>query len=62
MSIRKYRIKKGMTQEELSDVLHIARPTVTCWETGVNSPRADMLLKIASVLSCSVDDLLRSDE
>lgn len=61
MSIKSKRIEAGYTQEQLADILGISRPAVTLWETGVNSPRSDMLPKIANLLHCTIDDLFDSE-
>lgn len=57
-NLRKIREKRKMTQEQLAQKLDVGRTTVTLWELGVNSPRADMLVKLSKVLRCKVDDLL----
>lgn len=33
-NIKKYRRKKGLTQEEMAKKLHVVRQTVSKWETG----------------------------
>lgn len=58
--LKELRLKRGLTQDELAKLLSINRTTVTLWESGVNHPRAAMLVKLAKVLRCTVDDLLRS--
>lgn len=56
--LRRLRLKRGLTQEELAGILHVNRTTVTLWENGTNKPRASMLVKLSRVLRCKVDDLL----
>ena len=56
--VREQRQKLGLKQEELAKLLGVERSTVTKWETGESKPRADMLVKLSSVLGCSVDVLL----
>ena len=51
-----------MTQEELSSLLNVSRTTVTMWEMGKALPRAELLPKLADILGCSVDELLRGGE
>lgn len=60
-TLKRLRLKRGLTQEELADILHVNRTTVTLWENGTNKPRANMLVKLSKVLRCKVDDLLCSD-
>lgn len=57
--IREYRLKRKLTQEELAEMVGVDSSNVAKWETGVHKPRADMLVLLAKVLQCSVDELLR---
>lgn len=56
--IKELRIKKGQTQEELGELLHVKRQTVSKYETGINIPDADILNKLSDILECSSDYLL----
>ena len=58
--LRRLREEKGLTQEQLANILGVNRTTVTLWEAGINKPRADMLIKLSEILKCSTDDLLHS--
>lgn len=60
--LRRLREKRGLTQEKLANILGVNRTAVTLWETGINKPRADMLIKLSKILQCSADDLLRSKQ
>ena len=53
-AIKKFRIAKGMTQEELAAIMGTSQAAVGMWETGARMPRADKLPKLAEVLGCSV--------
>ena len=57
--LKKLRVRRGLTQDELAKLPGVKRTTVTQWETGTNHPRATMLIKLAKVLRCTVDALLR---
>ena len=61
MNISNARIKCGMTQEDLAKKLGVIQSAVSQWETGKSKPRADMLLKLAEIFGCTVDELLRSE-
>ena len=56
-SIKSFREKLGLTQQELADALSIERSTVTKWETGMAMPRASKLPDIAEILHCQINDL-----
>jgi transcriptional regulator with XRE-family HTH domain len=58
MIIKEKRIAAGLTQEVLARMLGVSQATVAMWETGKSLPRAEMLIKLASVLNCTVDELL----
>ncbi len=60
-NIKKYRIEKGLSQEELATKVHVVRQTVSKWETGSSLPNAQLLLELASILEVSVDQLLDVD-
>lgn len=62
IALRKNREKLKLTQEHLAQYCGVDRATVSKWETGEYMPRADKLPKLAKLLNCTVDDLLRKDE
>ena len=49
-NLKRYRQKKGFTQEELAMRLHVVRQTVSKWEKGLSVPDADLLQRLAEVL------------
>lgn len=57
-NIRRYRLAKNLTQEELADRLHIVRQTVSKWENNRAVPDAEMLVRVAKVLDVPVMKLL----
>ncbi len=59
MSLKEKRINAGKSQIELSEALCVDRSTIAKWETGKAYPRAALLPKIAQVLGCTVDELLK---
>ena len=57
------RKKAGLTQVQLAQALGFrSTGTVSQWESGDRSPRASMLPKIADVLGCTIDELLRGEK
>lgn len=56
-AIKNYRIKKGLSQEQLARLMGTTQAAVAMWETGARMPRASKLPKLAEVLGCTVADL-----
>lgn len=56
--IRKLRLAKGLTLQQVGDVFGISRGSVSSWESGVNTPDARKLAKLAEVLGTTVESLL----
>ena len=52
------RKKKGITQEELSDILKVSRQSVSRWEMDATFPETDKLIKLSKLFECSIDFLL----
>lgn len=57
-NISAYRKKRGMTQKELADVLHVSYQSVSKWESGGSLPTVEMLYGIAKALGATTDMLL----
>ena len=56
--IKKYRLERKLTQEEMAEALHITPQAVSRWETGVSYPDVTMLPQLAAYLHVSTDKLL----
>lgn len=53
------RLKKGLTQLELAQMLGVVRETVSLWESGTNRVNSEMLVRLSKILDCSVDFLCK---
>lgn len=53
---------RGLTQQNLADLLDIQPRLVGRWEQGQGKPQFDYLLRLADVLEVSLDQLLRGEE
>ncbi len=62
MKIGELRQRSGMSKTQLADRLGVDLSTVCKWESGVNKPMADTLLKLADLLGCTIDELFGRDE
>ncbi|MBO7121314.1 MAG: helix-turn-helix transcriptional regulator, partial [Bacilli bacterium] len=52
------RKKKGMSQEDLANVLNVSRQAVQKWESGVSNPELNKVIELGRVLDVSLDWLL----
>lgn len=48
----------GYTQQELANILKVAKTTVSTWERGAAKPRMDVASKLASLYGISVSQLI----
>lgn len=59
-NIRKLRLKKGMTQEQLAVVLGVSAQAVSKWETSETYPDGTLLVPVANALGVSLDVLFEN--
>lgn len=52
------RERSGLTQQDVATAMGLDQSTVSLWESGKTQPRAKLLPKLASLLNCTVDELL----
>ena len=62
INIKEKRKQANITQSELAASIGVGQSAVAMWETGASHPRVELLPKIASVLNCTVDDLLKQED
>ena len=60
--LQELRKSRGLTQEELAELLFVSRTAVSKWETGKGYPSIDSLREISRYFSVSIDDLLSADK
>lgn len=56
--IRELRKQKGVTQQQLADILCVEKTNISKWEAGVYEPGKAVLSKMAEYFNVSVDYLL----
>ena len=59
--LQELRKNKGLTQEELAEMLYISRTAVSKWESGRGYPNIDSLKEISKFFEVSIDDLLSGE-
>lgn len=60
-NIKRLRTRKGITQEQLSEVLHVSAVAVSKWERGETMPDITLLPKLAYYFQTTTDELLNYD-
>jgi putative transcriptional regulator len=58
MGFRQARIRAGLSVREVMTEMGVTDAAVYMWETGVTRPRTSILVKLARLYHCSVDELL----
>lgn len=57
--LKYFRKTASLTQEQVAAYLGVGQSAVSMWESGASKPRAETLKKLADLLNCTVDELLK---
>ena len=60
--LQELRKNRGMTQEELAEILYVSRTAISKWESGRGYPSIDSLKGIANYFSVTIDELLSGEK
>ena len=60
--LQELRKSRGLTQEELAEILYVSRAAVSKWESGRGYPSIDSLKEISGYFSVTIDDLLSGEK
>lgn len=55
------RTKAGLSQMAVAKEMGVSDAAVSMWETGKTRPRAGLLVKLAGLYCCTVDELLEGN-
>lgn len=58
-NIRRYRLRKGLTQEQLSQVSGVSEAYLSKLEAGKRNPTVGVLIKIADILGVEIEKLFQ---
>ena len=66
-NLKRYRMMKNMTQEDIADYLNVTPQSVSKWERGESYPDITFLPALANIFETSIDlliglDIIRSEE
>ena len=58
LQIKELRVKKGLTQTEISDIINVSQTNYSKYELGKIEPSLDVLVKLANLYDVSIDKLI----
>lgn len=61
-NIRKYRENRGLTQDDLGEILNISGKTISSWEKARSEPKIEMIEKLTKIFNCSSSQLIGEQE
>ena len=59
--LKELRKEKGITQEQLAEILRISNRTISRWETGSNMPDISLLVEIADYFDVSILEIINGE-
>lgn len=60
--LKKEREKRGWSQTDLAEEIHVSRQSVSKWETGKNYPSIEIIIELSNLFSITIDEMLKSDK
>ena len=61
-NVRKYRLHKSLSQEELADKAKVSQSTISSLESDITKPNVQMLCRIAEELEVDINTLLTDEK
>lgn len=58
LTMKAARVNAGLTQKEAAKRFGISNKTLSSWESGVSSPRADQVTEICECYGIPYDDII----
>ena len=56
--LKELRKQKGLTQEQVAEMVHVSNRTVSRWENGYNLPDLDVLMELADYYAVDLRSIL----
>lgn len=61
MTLKEYRKRAGLTQEQVAKLIEVDQAAVSNWELGKYTPVRKYQKKLAKLYGCTVDELLKGE-
>ncbi len=62
LSIKYHRKKANLTQKDLADAVGVDQSCVSQWETGITTPKTELIPSIARACRCRISDLFHEHD
>lgn len=62
MGFRRARKKAGIKLKDAAEFFGVSKQALNAWERGAYDPKNTVLVKMAALYGCTVDELLAPDE
>ena len=59
--IKELRLEKNISQNQLSEEIHVTRQAISNWENGKAIPDSDILLTLSSLFKVSINEILSGE-
>ncbi len=59
--LRKLRIERGLTQQQLGDLVNVTKVSICCYEKNNRTPNIETLIDLAQILNTTPNYLLNSE-
>ena len=56
--LKELRKEKGLTQQQLAEIMNVSNRSISRWETGSNMPDLDLLISIANYYDVDLKEIL----
>lgn len=60
--LRKLRLEKGLTQDELAEIVGVSKASISCYENETRSPKSETIIDFIQIFGVNADYLLGSDK
>lgn len=62
LKLKEARMKEGLTQEYVAEIIQVSRQTISNWENEKSYPDIVSVIKLSDLYNVSLDQLLKGDE
>ena len=59
--LKELRLSKGLTQQQLGDLVGVTKVSICCYENGTRTPTLETLVDLADVLNTKITALIATD-